>query len=412
MKIAIIIWKLDISGGGQRQALELAYNLQKKGHHVDVFCCYLDRKICYPNLIKKLQVYTIDQSKLKKILSRKKVFFIKRIINKIKNYSLDAENLLLAELVKEKDQIFHYDIFNHHDTKTFMISPLFPKEKNVWMMNDLPFILDIKTRENSLKKSRKGIKGLFKRIYLSSKFAFFLFYFNLYVIHINKIIVFNNQYKKLTKSYFLRDAIIIRSGIDINKFIISKRSYFQNNKTNLLSTSIFFPHRRYEDTIETLNILINNHKITNLHLNIVGESKTDPEYYTYIKSLVQQYSLDKYVSFLGSVSDEKLVQLYQKSDIFIFPNINQTWGLAVFEAMLSQCVAIVSNGCGAHEVLTNKQNAIIVKQKSPHEIASAIKHLITVKGEIERIGKNGQEFVIKNLSWNRYTNEILKVFQN
>ena len=86
--------------------------------------------------------------------------------------------------------------------------------------------------------------------------------------------------------------------------------------------------------------------------------------------------------------------------------------MAVFEAMLSGCVAIVSNGCGAHEVLTNKQNAIIVKEKSSNEIAIAIKHLITNKKEMEKIGENGQSFVKDNLSWDKYTDEMLKIFRS
>ena len=293
-----------------------------------------------------------------------------------------------------------------------MIAPFFEKEKNFWMMNDLPSILDIKQRNNLFRKTGHGIKSIFKKIVLVNKFINTEINLNLYVRYIGKVMVLDERNKNLAKRYFFKNSTVIRSGIDIEKFKVSKKQYNLDNKINLLSTSIFFPHRRYEDTIEALNILINNHKITNLHFNIVGESKTDPEYYSYIQSLVQKYSLKKDISFLGSVSDEKLAQLYKNSDIFIFPNTNQTWGLAVFEAMLSGCVAIVSNGCGAHEVLTNKQNAIIVKEKSSNEIAIAIKHLITNKKEMEKIGENGQSFVKDNLSWDKYTDEMLKIFRS
>ena len=46
MKIGIVAWDLNISGGTQRQALELALHLQKMGHNVKVYTVYYDKEEC------------------------------------------------------------------------------------------------------------------------------------------------------------------------------------------------------------------------------------------------------------------------------------------------------------------------------------------------------------------------------
>jgi len=83
--------------------------------------------------------------------------------------------------------------------------------------------------------------------------------------------------------------------------------------------------------------------------------------------MIKQFSLSDCVVFHGHISEEKLVEFYSTSDIFVFPNYPQTWGLAVFEAMGCGTPVVVSTSCGASEVLTDKENAILVPPKSPEK---------------------------------------------
>lgn len=44
LKIDIVAWDLNISGGTQRQALELALHLQNMGHKIKVYTVYYDKE--------------------------------------------------------------------------------------------------------------------------------------------------------------------------------------------------------------------------------------------------------------------------------------------------------------------------------------------------------------------------------
>ena len=59
MKIALISTPLVGHGGGQRQVLRLAVELQRFGHEVEVFTSALNKENCYPSLIEKLKVTVI-----------------------------------------------------------------------------------------------------------------------------------------------------------------------------------------------------------------------------------------------------------------------------------------------------------------------------------------------------------------
>jgi glycosyltransferase involved in cell wall biosynthesis len=90
----------------------------------------------------------------------------------------------------------------------------------------------------------------------------------------------------------------------------------------------------------------------------------------------------------------------------------QSWGLVVFEAMAMGLPVIVSETAGASEVLTDHENSIIVKPKDPKGIASAVQELIQKPELYKKLSREGRKFVEKNISWPRYTEDMLKIFQS
>ena len=59
MKIAMIHTPLTGRGGGERQILRLAIELQKLGHEVEVFTNAVDKERCYPNLSNKVTINVV-----------------------------------------------------------------------------------------------------------------------------------------------------------------------------------------------------------------------------------------------------------------------------------------------------------------------------------------------------------------
>ena len=67
MKIAMIHTPLVSRGGGQRQILKLAFEMQKFGHEVEIFTSAVNKEKCYREIIEKLTVTVIPHPFGKKI---------------------------------------------------------------------------------------------------------------------------------------------------------------------------------------------------------------------------------------------------------------------------------------------------------------------------------------------------------
>lgn len=402
MNIAILTWELNIKGGTQRQALELALSLQNQGHTVDVYCYTYDKEKSYQDLCEKLSIFSVTNASKNSGTPRKQVpqNITRRLWYRFKIYAVLVRNIFtvgkpinqLAELVASKHPLSYYDAINVHDYEVYKAARILNHQNIIWMMNDLQ-------RAKSDSEPSFSFLGTLNKILIGLELK-----------NIKKIVVLDDRNKALCKKHYGRHAIVVRSGIDLNMFAgISTKRTFIKKDYSIFASSIFFPHRRFEDLVDAIEILVKNRR-TNIKLTINGLNNRSYDYYLFIRDRIVKKNLSSHITIINGLPEAELVKTYTASDIFVFPNNNQTWGLAVFEAMLAGCACIVSRGSGAHEVLTDKENALLVSPKAPAEIAKAITFLIENPAKMEHISKNSVQFVKNNLSWDAYARHMLQVF--
>ena len=129
-----------------------------------------------------------------------------------------------------------------------------------------------------------------------------------------------------------------------------------------------------------------------------------------MQELAKSLGVDHFISFYGRVSDEKLNELYQLSNLFIFTAENQSWGLVPLEAMSYGKPCLVSSGCGVSDILIDKINCIKIKPRDIKAITDNIYLLYKDKKLRESIAISGKEFVLKNFSWKKYAKEMEDIF--
>lgn len=402
----MIIWSLG-PGGAQRQALELAINLKKLGHLVDVYCYAHDKNYCHKELCDSLTIFSVKNSdqinnKNTEFLNSNFPWWIKiflRLYNATKMvkeiFVVDPKVRGLQEFIKKQHPFNYYDVINIQDW-IGKISRTIHHPHIVWMMNDV--------QRAPYTKSfgfRHLIFNALQRILAAKE-----------IKNISRIVVLDKRNKVLCKSVYNRDSTIVRSGIDLKMFsgMPVCRNYTKP-KLNILASNAFWPHRRFEDLVDAIEILVKKN-INNFSVTINGDPRIFHWYYRFIQKRIIDKRLEKYISINTSVlTENELRKKYLDSDIFVFPNNEQTWGLSVFEAMLAGCACIVSNGSGAHEVLTNGKDSLIVNCCSPEEIASAIEAFLNDRDLMKKISENGILFVKENLSWKKYALQMETIFK-
>ena len=104
-------------------------------------------------------------------------------------------------------------------------------------------------------------------------------------------------------------------------------------------------------------------------LVIVGPGR-DEKYVAQLHALAAQLGIAGDLVFVGGVPLDETVRFYQAADVFVYPSLNETFGLPILEAMASGCPVVTSDVSAMPE--TAGGAAVLADPKEPASIARAI----------------------------------------
>jgi glycosyltransferase involved in cell wall biosynthesis len=104
-------------------------------------------------------------------------------------------------------------------------------------------------------------------------------------------------------------------------------------------------------------------------LVIVGPGR-DTKYVDQLHALCAELGISADVLFVGGVPLEETVRFYQAADVFVYPSLNETFGLPILEAMACACPVVTSDTSAMPE--TAGGAAVLCDPRDPASIARAI----------------------------------------
>jgi len=168
-----------------------------------------------------------------------------------------------------------------------------------------------------------------------------------------------------------------------------------------------------EYLLEAINLL-KERKINEIQLIVVGEGNRK----NYLIEKKNKLELsDKNVIFIGRVSKEELIKQYQLCDIFVLPAIidsagdTEGLGVVLLEAMSFKKPIIASRVGGIVDIIKDKETGLLVEEKMPEELATAIEFLINNTEKRQVLAENGYRFQKKYFSWDRIISSILSSYK-
>jgi len=148
-----------------------------------------------------------------------------------------------------------------------------------------------------------------------------------------------------------------------------------------------------------------------IKLDIVGGA--DPVYKDFLLRLVQELRLDSFVNFLPPVPRDQLPSLYQQADVFCFPTLCDTYGVALLEAMSCGCAVLVSDVAGAGEIV-NGENGLKVRLNTPDEYIREYGEKIVALAQNHELraglGETARRFILREHDWERIGAQVLAVY--
>ena len=138
-------------------------------------------------------------------------------------------------------------------------------------------------------------------------------------------------------------------------------------KPFVLFVSSLWPYKNCDGLLRAWAIA--RRELGDRQLAIVGPGR-DEKYLAQLRALAADLGIAGDVVFVGGVPLDETVRFYQAADVFVYPSLNETFGLPILEAMACGCPVVTSDTSAMPE--TAGGAAVLSDPKDPASIARAI----------------------------------------
>jgi glycosyltransferase involved in cell wall biosynthesis len=196
---------------------------------------------------------------------------------------------------------------------------------------------------------------------------------------------------------------VIPNGVDTDLFRPDSNNNNRSNQSNaitILWAGRFVRGKGVEFIIHATKILVK--EVPDLKILLVGDGPSKGK----IKSLIEKFNLKKNVIIKENISNENMPEVYQKSDIFVLPSLNEGVPRTLLEAMACGKPVVISEFPHLADMIKNA--GLTFPKGDVHSLAANIKKLIENKELAQKLGNNGKNKILKYHSWE---NTVLKTIE-
>ena len=140
---------------------------------------------------------------------------------------------------------------------------------------------------------------------------------------------------------------------------------------------------------------------------IAGEGEEKP----HLLTLIKLFKVEEAITFFGTVTFEKLIELYTTSTVFVLPSINrlEAFGIVQLEAMACSTPVVVSNIPGVKEVAG--EGGFLAEPKDPDSLAEAICKILSNREKAREMGRHARMLVEKRYNWKIIVERIVEIYK-
>lgn len=356
-----------LGGGAGPVAKEIAEQLVKRGHHVDLVTMH------FRGLPKKEVINGVVIHRVPAIRKKKETCETPEMLT----YVLSAIPYCLKLSKNESYDIIH----DHFIIPTGLVAYVLRKIRGLQYIisvhgSDVPgYNPDRFTRQHAFTKPllRMIIRNAKLTVPLSN--------------HLSELIK-----KNISDSYPLQ---VIPNGININKFSIRKK------KKQLLMAGRLLQRKGFQHVLLSLQGIANNE----WSIHILG----DGPYRGELEKLAKGVSMD--VTFHGWLANgsDQFNRLFEESSIFCLPSSNENASIALLEAMLCEMAVVTSNVTGCPETVGD--TGFTVNFADVEKMGSILQQLMHNPDTIATLGARARQRVLENYDWEIIIGRYLGVLQ-
>jgi glycosyltransferase involved in cell wall biosynthesis len=196
--------------------------------------------------------------------------------------------------------------------------------------------------------------------------------------------------QKSIRSIYGREARVSYHGVDTNKF----RPLSLPKERFVLSVGSLTPLKGFDFLIRSIAKIPSAERPP---LRIVSNFENPPE-----RAFLQVLSRELHVELqlLGNISEELLVEHYNKARMVAYTPVREPFGLVPLEAMACGVPVVATREGGIPESVLHDKTGLLVARESS-EFAQAVHLLLSNPRLASEYGQNGREHAVSRWSWDQ-----------
>jgi L-malate glycosyltransferase len=209
--------------------------------------------------------------------------------------------------------------------------------------------------------------------------------------------------KELVRKGVSEDKLtVIYNGIQIPKIDVTKKMVFNEKVISIIGR--LSPEKGHKFLFESLAKLKKESPHLKWTLNIVGDGSLKQELIELSKTL-DIHSTINFKGFVNTMDTE-----YINSDLIVLPSENEAFPFVAIEALAFEKPVISTNVGGLPEVIKDNETGILVSYGDVNALTEKIRWLLEDDELSKRLAKNGKDFFLKNLTFDKMLNQTVAIY--
>ena len=203
----------------------------------------------------------------------------------------------------------------------------------------------------------------------------------------------------------VQHARIIHGGTDIERFPDVRKRDYASGHLKLLYAGQLVRHKGVHTAIEAMARLVNQRKINQITLTLLGSGH--PDYEAFLRNLIEREGLQDFITFHTPVSKDEMPAILQQFDVLIFPSIyEEPLARMTQEAMASGVVVVGTMTGGTQEILKDGETGLTFAPEDAEGLARQVNRLIIDPDLYCRLAQAGRQTVLENFTLDKMVKEI------
>ncbi|KKP97504.1 MAG: Glycosyl transferase, group 1 [Candidatus Moranbacteria bacterium GW2011_GWE1_36_7] len=199
----------------------------------------------------------------------------------------------------------------------------------------------------------------------------------------NIVTISGSTKKDLIRFGFKKNKIkIISEGIELEP--VADLNIEKFKKPTLLSLGALRAMKRADQIILAFELVKKD--LPDLQLVVAGCTKG--KFVRKVLAMIESSPFKDSIQCLGKVSQEKKIELMQKSHLIAVTSIKEGWGLIVTEANSQGTPAVVYDVDGLRDSCRNLETGFVCEKNTPENLSEKIQEALQDKESYERIRQN------------------------